>query len=105
MKVREQLALDFDRRRSLQKRFEKFDAANPHIFAALLSIARRWKAAGRTHCSVDFLMHILRWETGLRGEGDVFKINNDYASLYARKIVATHPEFEDFFSMRRLRAA
>jgi hypothetical protein len=90
--------------RSLQERFERFDRDNPKIFEALVSIARRWKDAGRTHCSVDFLMHILRWETGLRGDEDPWKINNDYAARYARKIVAFYPEFDGFFAMRRLTA-
>lgn len=93
------------RARKLQERFEQYDRANPQIFEAMLSIARRWKAAGRTHCSADFLLHILRWETGLRG-GDDFKINNDYAARYARKMAQQYPhEFGGFFEFRRLRAA
>ena len=96
----------FDKReRSLQERFERYDRENPGIYRAMLSIARRWKDAGRTHCSADFLLHILRWETGLRGADD-FKINNDYAARFSRKMAADFPdEFEGFFEFRRLRAA
>lgn len=90
---------------TLRERFERYDRENPKIYAELVRIARRWKEAGRTHCSADFLCHILRWETGLRGN-DEFKINNDYAARYARKMISEYPEeFDGFFELRRLRAA
>lgn len=90
----------------LQERFQRFDAENPHVFTALVSIARRWKARGHKRCAIDMLFNVLRWEAGMTTRGDAFKLNNDYRSRYVRKMIASYPEeFEGFFELRELRAA
>jgi hypothetical protein len=92
--------------RTLQDRFEQYHAANPHVYEMLLKIARRWKAAGRRHCSMDMLFNVLRFEIGVETTGDEFTLNNNYRSRYTRKMIAEYPaEFDGFFEIRELRAA
>jgi hypothetical protein len=91
--------------RSLQVRFEQFHADNPHVFSALVKLAREWKAAGHTRCAIDLLVNRLRWDIGIETHGDDFTINNDFRSRYSRKMMAECQDLQGFFEVRELRAA
>ena len=69
---------------SIQARFEKFNAANPHIYARLVEVARRLKAAGKMKIGIGHLVEdCIRWAEE-RTTGENWKISNDYRSRYAR---------------------
>jgi len=91
--------------RTLQERFEDFHASNPQVFAALEDMVRSLRAAGRTRVGIEMLMNQLRWQSMISTRGDDFKINQNYASRYARLLVAEHPEWDGMFEFRTLRAA
>jgi hypothetical protein len=95
----------FDRKGSLQERFERFHADNPHVFTLLVRLSREWKAAGHKRCAIDVLFGRLRWDIGIKTVGDDFRVNNDFRSRYSRKIMAECPDLDGFFEVRELRAA
>lgn len=86
----------------LDVRFAEYHHTNPHVYAALVELAREWKAAGNQVCSMDLLFNRLRWDFGLRGDGDQFALNNSYRSRYSRLIEANEHDLVGFFTKRRL---
>jgi hypothetical protein len=82
--------------------FMDFHFANPHVYDALVSMARRWKEAGNTTCSIKMLYEVLRWQVGITTSGLDFTLNNSYTSRYARLIAANEPDLADLFQMRQL---
>jgi hypothetical protein len=47
----------------------------------------------------------MRWHFQIeKGMDEEFKLNNNFRSRYARKIMKAHPDLEDFFELRILRA-
>jgi len=96
-----QLALLAD---PIDERFAAFHHGNPHVYAALVELAREWKSAGNSVCSMDLLFNRLRWDFGVRGDGDQFALNNSYRSRYSRLIEANEADLVGFFTKRRLAA-
>lgn len=88
----------------LQAAFEKFDRENPAVYETLVGLARRWKDRGDRKCGVGLLFEVMRWEVYMTTRGDDFKLNNNWRSRYVRKLIADHPEFENFFELRELKA-
>lgn len=86
-----------------QEAFEQFHTANPLIYAEFRKRATQLLEAGITHYGPNAIMEVIRFQTALRGDGDVFKINDKHTSRYARKLVADDPRFGGFFRLRRLR--
>lgn len=96
-----QLALLAD---PIDARFLEFHHANPAVYSALVSLARQWKEAGHERCSMDMLVHIVRWQYGTSTQSDDgFKINDHYVSRYARLIAANEPALAEMFTTRALR--
>jgi hypothetical protein len=87
----------------LDVRFAEFHDANPHVYDALVRMARQWKRAGRESCSIKMLFEVLRWEIGITTSGDLFTLNNSYTSRYARLINANEPDLAGIFETRSLR--
>lgn len=88
--------------KSLAERFEHFHATNPHVFAELRALALRAKASGIERWSVDALFHVLRWERAIATRSDDgFRLNNNYTSHYARRLMDEVPELAGFFNTRR----
>lgn len=90
-----------DTRLPIAQRFERFHAANPAVYTALRILARQWKNAGRQRLGIAALFERLRWEIGIRTEGDPWKCNNDYRSFYARKLMAENADLDGLFETRR----
>lgn len=102
-----QLALTFTvppRAGKLQARFEAFHRANPHVYATLLELARKAKAAGKERIGIKALWEVCRWEIGLRTRGDEFRCNNDYTAGYAR-LLMQEPDLDGMFELRQRRSA
>ncbi|WP_263730004.1 hypothetical protein [Cellulomonas sp. SG140] len=89
---------------SIQTSFERFDRENPKVYERLVELAIEWLAT-RPRVGVKMLWEVLRWETSLRTAGDEFKLNNNFQSRYARKLLADFPEWEGRVMTRELRAA
>ena len=90
---------------TIEEQFEAFHAANPHIMRRLVEIAWQAKAAGRNQMGIALLWERMRWDLFVESQGDEYKLNNNYRSHYARKIMADHPMLRGMFHTRELRAA
>lgn len=89
---------------TLEERFEEFHDKNPHVYVALVKLARQLMARGHKKIGIAMLWEVLRWQSMLQTEGDPFKLNNDYKSRYARLIMAIEPDLEGVFDLRELKA-
>lgn len=87
---------------TLDDRFWAFHEQNPHVYRALVQLARQLKAAGRRRFGIGALFERLRFEAALRTWGDEFRLNNNYRSRYARLIMRQEPDLDGFFELREL---
>jgi hypothetical protein len=88
----------------IQKRFLKFHADNPHIYAALVILARQATRRGKRKWSIDVLFGALRFQIQVQVESDEpFKLNNDFRSRYARLLMDQEPDLAGMFEIRILR--
>ncbi len=55
----------------------------------------------------DAILHRIRWEYAVNPDREFegFKINNNFASRYARKWLGNQHEVSDFFATRELKSA
>jgi hypothetical protein len=92
--------------RTIEEQFAEFHRQNPHIYEALVRLARQAKASGRRKIGIELLFAGLRWERFITTTGnDAYKLNNNYRSRYARRIMEREPDLVGFFEIRGLRAA
>lgn len=91
---------------TIQYEFLAFHEANPRVYAELVRLARRAKAAGKLRIGIKLVWERLRWdmEVEVDSGADAFTLNNNYPSRYARRIMAREPDLAGFFETRRLRA-
>lgn len=93
---------------TIDERFDIWIAANPEVLEGFVRLAQQAKDAGRTRIGAKLICEVLRWETLIRGDAEVFgddagfKLNNVYVSRLARLAVKQHPDLEDLFAFRRL---
>ncbi len=87
------------------KTFEQYHNDNPHIYRAFVRYAMNAK---HIKCfknySAKSLFEIIRWHTPTKKNGEVFKINNNFAPDYARKMMQEYESFKGFFRVRELKA-
>lgn len=94
------------RERTITEAFRAFDAAHPEVYRYLLGLAADLSARGFRHYGIGAMWERMRWHFQVeRDEDEEFKLNNNYRSRYVRKIIAEHPEFEQFFETRVLRSS
>ncbi|MEV0259403.1 hypothetical protein AB0H82_34765 [Streptomyces sp. NPDC050732] len=88
-------------RPTITDQFLAFDAAHPYVYRALEKLTAERFTAGATRIGLKDLFEDLRWRLpqGLLG------LNNNYSALYARKLIADHPEWASIFELRRRRTA
>jgi hypothetical protein len=99
-----ELAADRAKRVPLARRFELFDEANPQVYATLVELTRRLAAKGAKRVGISMIWETMRYLHWMKSAGDPFKLNNDYRSRYARKIMETEPDLAGIFETRRLTA-
>lgn len=88
---------------TIRQRFERFHAAHPDVLAKLIELAMLVKRQGK-RCGIRLLWERLRWHYFIeRDASEEFKFNDHYHSHYARLVMATCPELEGFFELRRIR--
>lgn len=85
---------------SLDARFLEFHAENPDVLTWLCDEALYLQSAGYKRGSMKMLIERLRWMRYIETKGDIFKINNSYASYYARLAIAVCPTLKGFFETR-----
>jgi len=87
-------------RRSLQTRFEEFDRDNPEVYLELLKLARKARRNDMERISIKMLYEVVRWHRLLETTDKVYKLNNNYHALYARKLMKEHSELRGIFETR-----
>ena len=85
-----------------EAKFNKFHAANPHIYEMLKRFTFEVIATGRKQYGMTSIFNRIRWYTTVETTGDPFKINNNYYPYYARLFMRDHPEHDGFFRIRAL---
>ncbi len=91
-------------RLTIAERFAAFHELNPHVYAALRTLALRLHGTGRRRGSIKQLFEVLRYEYSLRTEGDEYKLNNNYHSRYARLLMENEQALQGWFETRELRS-
>lgn len=92
--------------RDWARSFERFHAANPGVYMALVRLARQARQAGHDRLGIAMLWEILRWEV-LLGEtklGDGYKLNNSHRAFYSRLIMEQEADLAGMFATRKQRA-
>jgi hypothetical protein len=89
---------------SLDTRFRRFIAANPHVVEAFIGFALELRAAGVRRYSAKAVVERLRWESAVRGHGEDFAWNNNYTSRLARLATDRCPALKGMFEFRRLQS-
>jgi hypothetical protein len=92
---------------SIQEQFERFHASHPEIYQEFCHIARKLLQHGRSHYRSKAIVEVIRYHRALseKSETELFKINNNYSSRYARKLMEVDDRFRNFFELRELRSA
>jgi hypothetical protein len=88
---------------TLDQRFDRWIAANPHVLSTFIRFALEMKAKGRKHLGRQLIIERMRWEWMGRTEGDDFKMSNSYTSRLVRLAIKTCPELDGMFELRPLR--
>lgn len=90
---------------SIQSKFEDFDHAHPEVYAKIVEFARLARQRGFARYGIGSVWERMRWHFNFEQRtSDDFKLNNNFRSRYARKIMDSEPDLEGFFSTRKLRA-
>lgn len=82
------------------KKFLEYHKTNPHLYEAFKQVAFDAMKLGFTNYGANGIFEIIRWKRAERGDGE-FKINNNYAPLFARLFANEFPQHADFFRFRR----
>ncbi|MFB7630486.1 hypothetical protein ACFC0M_05990 [Streptomyces sp. NPDC056149] len=85
---------------TISEQFATFDAQHPWIYRALEELVHERLAAGAKRVGMKALFEALRWRHphGVKG------LNNNYTALYARRLLADHPQWARVIEVRRRRS-
>lgn len=93
-----------EQKQTIQESFEAFDELNPHVFDYLVRLAMQARRAGAQRIGIGSLFEKLRWDYMIQTGDFEFKLNNNFRSRYARKIMDEVPELRGMFEVRNLRS-
>jgi hypothetical protein len=89
----------------LQTAFEKFHGDNPAIYEHFCKFTQEVLDAGYPVVPAAMLLHRIRWESMIAVDTDQpYKLNQNFATYYARKYMVDHPHLGEVFKTRVLRA-
>jgi hypothetical protein len=92
--------------KTIAARFEKFHTEHPRVYMLFRIFALQLLQRGHKKIGAKMIMERVRWECATGGKDDRgYKINNDFIAHYARLFVHEHPQYQDCFEMRMLKAA
>lgn len=75
---------------------------NGHVFWEFERlVGERLRQRPNARISADMVLHVIRWNTDVREDGDIPAINNNASSLFSRLYIARHPLAERNFELRR----
>jgi hypothetical protein len=82
------------------KEFLEYHKTNPHLYEAFKQVAFDAMKMGFKTYGANGIFEIIRWKRAEQGDGE-FKINNNYAPLFARLFANEFPAYADFFRFRK----
>ena len=85
--------------------FQQYHQANPHLYELYKSIALQLIQQNRRVIGSAHIFQKMRYEYQFKTDGDLFKINNNFAPMYARKFVLEHPQFGHLFKFKQLKGS
>jgi hypothetical protein len=94
-----------DRSTKWERLAKEFDSKNPHVFPELERICAEVRDAGVKRCGFEMIIGQFRWRSMMRTSGDQYKINQNFAAYYSRKMMRVHPEWAGMFNTRQLRGS
>jgi hypothetical protein len=102
-KMNDQYEFEFHAKTKLAIKFELFHSSNPHVYQALVTLARRFRAKNRSaQTGISMLYEVLRWEYYLATDSeDDYKLCNSYRAFYARLIMQNEPDLEGIFNLKQ----
>lgn len=89
-----------DRATEIHDSFWRFHEGNPHVYHEFSRLAFEWADAGHRHGSAYHIFEVLRWNHGIRTQGEPFEMNNNYRPHYARLWERENPSRAGFFRRR-----
>ena len=93
--------VSIDRARELQLECNAFHEAHPDCWDAFVRYAFELIARGYRHGGARAVFERIRWQTPAGGDGvSEFKLNNNFAALYARRFARVWPSHSEFFRTR-----
>lgn len=95
--------IDRERRRtprpSIERRYELFVAANPHVFVEALRLARERLDRGERRIGVKSLWEDLRRSIETKKLG-AYRFDNSYTAILARKLIEADPRLGAVIELR-----
>jgi hypothetical protein len=88
------------RKLTLEERFERFHADNPHVYRLLQDMALQLKRAGHDHWGIRNLWERLRYDLAVKTTDHSPRLNDNLTPFYSRKLMAEVAELEGFFETR-----
>lgn len=85
---------------TIAAQFDSFHALNPHVYVAIVSLARELKRQGWRKAGMKQIFEQLRWRYSVATRGDQWRMNNNYTAHYARLVMSREPDLEGFFDTR-----
>jgi hypothetical protein len=88
---------------SLPARFDRFDAANPQVYEALVSLARSIRSKRpESTIGIGMLYEVLRWRCYMETDTEEpYRLSNDFRAFYARKIMRNAPDLDGIFQTKK----
>ena len=82
-----------DASQTLLREFIRYDMENPQLYRLLYRFAEEaWASGGRPPFSIDRIYNRARWYALVETDGDDFTLNQNYRSLYGRRLIYEHPD-------------
>ncbi len=88
---------------TIDGRFLRFHAENPHILDLFIAKAEEVKRSGDDAFGAKAIAEQVRWDRRIRTNDKNFKLNNNYVSRYARLVAKTRPDLAHLFEVRSLK--
>jgi hypothetical protein len=101
--------------KTIQQAFDEYHKNNPKVYEKFKELSLLAIRKGKSKISFKLILNVIRWEhfmnvneqtdVFLDNEWRKFKINDVYASHYARLFIQEFPEHHDKIETRKLRAS
>ena len=89
------------REQQIREQVRNYHRDNPEVWELFKSFTLELIYSGRKHYSANAIFERIRWEKDLGNGGEAaFKLNNNYRAFYARRFMASYPQYDGFFRTR-----